>query len=166
MDQKLQKQIQSYYQSQDGDIRIGQPERLLGGYDTDIFKFTFTDDAGTHLRVLRRYPPDQPYDKPRYEAIAQNLVRDQGFPVPRVFNVCNDKSIVGGAFIVMEFSEGRRLLDAPDDVRAVVGIAIAAEKVTGATGLHVEGLGVGGVPGDDVEGYPSGEGGEDALVVG
>ncbi len=120
MGHNLHAQLQSYYNRQNSAIRIGQPEQLLGGYDTDIFRFTLTDESGSHSRVLRRYPPDQGHKKAVYEAITQNHISEQAFPVPRVFNVCTDKSIVGGAFIVMEFAEGRRLLDAPESVQSVV----------------------------------------------
>ncbi len=118
--QELQRRLQSYYQRQDSAIQIGEPERLLGGYDTDVFKFAITDNKGTHLRVLRRYPSHQPDEKPTYETIAQNGIRDRGFPVPRVFEVCLDKSVMGGAFIVMDFCPGHQLLEAPEHLQSTI----------------------------------------------
>lgn len=116
----LQRRLERYYLGRGRAVRIGPPTRLVGGYDTDVFKVTITDGAGTNVRALRRYPPDQPDHKPTFEGLVQNALHDRGFPAPRVLDVCTDKSIIGGAFIVMEFAEGRQLLHAPDHVQSTL----------------------------------------------
>lgn len=119
-DEDLQILLQGYFRDHGHSVQVGQPVRLTGGYDTDTFKITMSEGNASIDRVLRRYPLDQPDEKPIYEGLVHNELNDQGFPVPRVIEVCTDKSVVGGAFILMEFAEGKPLLYAPDHVQSTI----------------------------------------------
>ncbi len=89
------------------------PVRVLGGYDNTIYSFNLKDAAKDWsgpliLRVLRsETDPAQA----RFEAILQSAIAEQGYPAPRPLHVCEDRSILGGAFMVMDRVPGRVMLD-------------------------------------------------------
>ena len=69
--------------------------------------------------VLRRQPPGQllkgahAVDR---EARVMTALGGTGFPVPRVFGLCEDPSVIGSSFFVMELVEGRIFWEATLDV--------------------------------------------------
>src|SRR5712692_2922787 len=85
-------------------------ERFASGQSNPTYKLT----AGSGLYVLRRKPPgkllpsahavDREFRVMR--ALAQTPV-----PVPRVYALCEDDSVIGSAFYVMEFLDGRIFWD-------------------------------------------------------
>src|SRR5882724_11759038 len=99
-------------------------ERFEGGQSNPTYKLA----AGTEAYVLRRKPlghllpsahaVDREYRVMR--ALARTAV-----PVPRVYALCEDDTIIGSAFYVMEFLDGRIFWDprlsgiAPADRRAM-----------------------------------------------
>jgi aminoglycoside phosphotransferase (APT) family kinase protein len=90
------------------------PERLLGGFDTLIYRFALRG-APTPLAeqlIVRVFRDEQGPERARYEASVQNAIAALGFPVPRVLVTCPDRAVVGGAFNVMQRVQGRMMLDA------------------------------------------------------
>jgi aminoglycoside phosphotransferase (APT) family kinase protein len=101
-------------------------ERFEGGQSNPTYKLV----AGTEAYVLRRKPlghllpsahaVDREYRVMR--ALAHTAV-----PVPRVYALCEDDAIIGSAFYVMEFLDGRIFWDqrlpglAPAERRALFG---------------------------------------------
>ena len=73
-------------------------------------------ESGGGLRrlVLRKQPPgtllQKAHDVGR-EAAVQRALRTQGIPVPRVLSSCDDPSVLGTRFYIMEFVEGRIFTD-------------------------------------------------------
>lgn len=95
---------------------------LLGGYDTAMYRFELdwaSEGVPTSL-VLRVYPPEHGTEKPLMESTVQNALALSGHPTASVPFVCTDASVLGGAFIVMEYLPGEPLLRAPEDVSPVV----------------------------------------------
>ena len=86
-------------------------ERFSGGQSNPTFKLT-TPAASW---VLRRKPPG-PLLKGAHaverEARVMSGLGGQGFPVPRIFGLCEDDAVLGSAFYVMEMVEGRIFWDA------------------------------------------------------
>lgn len=86
-------------------------ERFSGGQSNPTFKLTTPSAA----YVLRRKPPG-PLLKGAHaierEARVMAGLGGQGFPVPRIHGLCEDESILGSAFYVMEMVEGRIFWDA------------------------------------------------------
>jgi aminoglycoside phosphotransferase (APT) family kinase protein len=71
---------------------------------------TYRIDSGSGAYVLRRKPPGQLLAgahavEREYRVIA--ALGTQGFPVARVYGLCEDDSIIGTAFYVMDMVEGR-----------------------------------------------------------
>jgi aminoglycoside phosphotransferase (APT) family kinase protein len=65
------------------------------------------------------------------EARVMRALCGVGFPVPRVQALCTDTSIIGSAFYIMDFADGRifwdgGLPDVPRDERAAYQLAMAA----------------------------------------
>lgn len=88
------------------------PAPITGGFDTAIYGFRLAVADGPFagpliLRVFR----DGGVVQARYEAAVQNAVSGQGFPTPRILLVCEDTSILGGAFAVMPRVSGVPMLD-------------------------------------------------------
>jgi aminoglycoside phosphotransferase (APT) family kinase protein len=87
--------------------------RLTGGYETFICRFQLSgvDDRLSKPLIIRVYAENSDYYQPLKESMVQNAMADQGYPVPAVYSTCTDKTILGGAFIVMDYFEGKTLLD-------------------------------------------------------
>ncbi len=91
---------------------------LLGGNFTRMFRFGLSgvgDELSKHL-VLRLFPRIQDNDFVIWESTLQNVLLDEEFPVARVHFVCIDKSILGGAFIIMEHLPGQMLWTVPPEI--------------------------------------------------
>ena len=76
---------------------------------------TYRIDAGSRSFVLRRKPPGKllpgahAVDR-EYRVLA--ALGSQGFPVPRVYALCEDESVVGTPFYVMDMVPGRIIWEA------------------------------------------------------
>ncbi|CAN5350854.1 phosphotransferase [soil metagenome] len=85
--------------------------RFPGGQSNPTFKLT----TPTRAYVLRRKPPG-PLLKGAHaverEARVMSALGTQGFPVPRVFALCEDETVIGSVFFVMDMVEGRIFWDA------------------------------------------------------
>lgn len=85
-------------------------ERFAGGQSNPTFRL------GTSRRdyVLRRKPPGvllRSAHAIEREYTVMSALGPHGFPVPRTFGLCEDESIIGSAFFLMELVEGRILWD-------------------------------------------------------
>ncbi len=91
--------------------------RLRGGYETSTYRFTL-DGASDELSrplVLRLYPPFYGTRNAIWESTVQNILAGEGYPVARVYVVCTDMSILGGAFFIMDHLPGGLLAAAPPE---------------------------------------------------
>ena len=75
---------------------------------------TFLLDAGGERYVLRKKPPGKLLNSAHaiereYRIIA--ALRESRVPVPQVYALCEDASIIGSPFYIMAFVEGRTFLD-------------------------------------------------------
>jgi aminoglycoside phosphotransferase (APT) family kinase protein len=86
-------------------------EQFKGGQSNPTYKVTTPD----HRFVLRRKPPGSllkgahAIDR---EARIITALGSIGFPVPRVYGICNDAGVIGTPFYLMEMVEGRIFWDA------------------------------------------------------
>ena len=62
--------------------------------------------------ILRLFPDYRGPEDAVWESVVHNVLAARGFPVPRVHLTCVDKSILGGAFFIMDFIEGENMLAA------------------------------------------------------
>lgn len=87
------------------------PKRLTGGFDAAIFAFRL-NNVGPDLAiplVLRLYQPARPAQQALREAAIQSALAALGYPAPRVKFAEADRSVLGGAFVIMEHLPGRPL---------------------------------------------------------
>ena len=85
-------------------------EKFPGGQSNPTFKLS----AGDQRYVLRRKPPGELL--PSAHAVDREFrvisaLADTGVPVPRVHCLCEDDSVIGSAFYIMECLEGRIFWD-------------------------------------------------------
>ncbi|RLQ21620.1 phosphotransferase family protein [Seongchinamella sediminis] len=85
-------------------------EKFPGGQSNPTFKLT----AGDQSWVLRRKPPGELLKSAHavdreYRVIS--ALQDTPVPVPRTYVLCEDESVIGSMFYVMEYLEGRILWD-------------------------------------------------------
>lgn len=78
----------------------------------------FVDDAGGQRFVLRKKPSGTiispvAHQVDREYRVIKALGSVKGFPVPKTYVLCEDPSIIGTAFYIMEFVKGRIITD-PD----------------------------------------------------
>ena len=85
--------------------------RLTGGYETLICRFQLSgvDESLSKPLIIRVYAENSDYYQPLKEGMLQNAMADLGYPVPAVYFTCTDKTILGGAFVIMDYSEGETL---------------------------------------------------------
>jgi len=86
-------------------------EQFAGGQSNPTYLVT----AGSNKYVLRRKPPGEllpsAHAVDREYKIMSALV-DSGVPVPKVFALCEDPAVIGTAFFLMEYVQGRVFWDA------------------------------------------------------
>src|SRR5579885_3848191 len=85
-------------------------EQFRGGQSNPTFRLS----AGGTRYVLRRKPPGKLL--PSAHAVdreyrVMTALGSVGFPVPRTYGLCLDESVIGTAFFVMEYVEGRVFWD-------------------------------------------------------
>src|SRR5437667_1467633 len=90
-----------------GDLAI---EEYQGGQSNPTYRIT----AGDRRYVLRRKPPGPLL--PSAHAVdreyrVMTALAGTGVPVPRTYALCDGASVIGTAFYVMEYVEGRVLWD-------------------------------------------------------
>jgi len=86
-------------------------EQFKGGQSNPTYKLV----TPARAYVLRRKPPGdilKGAHAVEREAKVLTALHAQGFPVARVFGLCNDESVSGTWFYVMEMVEGRIFWDA------------------------------------------------------
>lgn len=92
----------------EGPIRVSQ---FKGGQSNPTYRI----DSGGRAFVLRRKPPGKilpgahAVDR-EYRVLA--ALGSQGFPVPRVYALCEDESVIGTPFYVMDMVPGRIVWEA------------------------------------------------------
>ena len=103
--------------------------QLQGGYETCTYRFKLSG-VGQELDrplVLRLYPRRFDAGNALWASTIQNALADVGYPVARVCRTCTDMSVLGGAFLIMEFLEGELLMNAPfETVPGLLGRTHAA----------------------------------------
>jgi len=97
-------------------------ERFAGGQSNPTYRL----DAGSGSYVLRRKPPGpllpSAHAVDREFRVMGGLAETQ-VPVPRVYALCEDDAVIGSAFFVMEYLDGRIFWD-----QRLPEVATAAER--------------------------------------
>ncbi|HEY8515598.1 MAG TPA: phosphotransferase [Candidatus Binatia bacterium] len=106
-EQALARWLERNLEGYRGPLRVQQ---FAGGQSNPTF---FLTEGDRHL-VLRKKPPGQLL--PSAHAVdrefrVQKALASVGFPVPRVLVLCEDTSVIGQMFYVMEWVQGRILRD-------------------------------------------------------
>jgi aminoglycoside phosphotransferase (APT) family kinase protein len=104
----LDRWLAEHVPGHDGPIRVSQ---FKGGQSNPTYRI---DTVRTSL-VLRRKPPGTLLPgahavEREYRVLA--ALGAQGFPVPRVFGLCEDENVIGTAFYVMDMVPGRIVWEA------------------------------------------------------
>jgi len=86
--------------------------KLQGGFETQIYRFqlSHTQKEFSKPLVLRLYPEFYGTGNAIWESGIQNILAAEGFPVAKVHLVCTDMSILGGAFLIMDFLHGKPMV--------------------------------------------------------
>jgi len=97
-------------------------------------------DAAGRRHVLRRKPPGTLLGSAHQverEFRVLSALADSGLPIPRVLDLCEDETVIGSVFYVMEFVAGRSFWDQTlPDVPPSEKPAIYAAMVTTLAQLH------------------------------
>ena len=98
--------------------------RLTGGYETLICRFQLNgvDECLSKPLIIRIFAENSDPRQPLMESTVQNALADLGYPVPVVYATCTDKTILSGAFFIMDYCEGETFENTPlDQVFDVLG---------------------------------------------
>jgi aminoglycoside phosphotransferase (APT) family kinase protein len=90
-------------------------QQIKGGASNPTFKLTTQGADGAKRYVLRKKPPGQLLASAHQvdrEYRVMNALEETGVPVPRMRHLCDNASIIGTAFYVMDFLDGRIFRDA------------------------------------------------------
>jgi len=100
----------------DSTIEYDSPlTQLQGGFETATYRFRLKGvqkELNKRL-VLRLYPEFYGPENAVWESSVQNVLANEGYPVARAYFICTDKSILGGAFFIMDFLPGKPMMTAP-----------------------------------------------------
>jgi len=105
LDNYMRQHVEGYK----GELSI---EQFKGGQSNPTFKLT----AGNQQYVLRTKPAPAAKLLPSAHAIEReyrvmDALSKAGFPAARQYALCNDEDVIGRAFYIMEFMDGRVLWD-------------------------------------------------------
>jgi len=98
--------------------------RLTGGYETLICRFQLNgvDERLSKPLIIRIFTENSDPRQALMESTVQNALADLGYPVPVVYGTCTDKTILSGAFFIMDYCEGETFENTPlDQVFDVLG---------------------------------------------
>ncbi|MEZ4376090.1 MAG: phosphotransferase family protein [Polyangiaceae bacterium] len=103
----LERYLRSELELPDAPLRVQQ---FKGGQSNPTFLLEVGDGAATQRYVLRKKPPGKLL--PSAHAVERECrvlqaLQDSDVPVPRVRALCEDPSVIGTAFYVMDHVEGR-----------------------------------------------------------
>jgi aminoglycoside phosphotransferase (APT) family kinase protein len=90
-------------------------QQIKGGASNPTFKLTTDGPRGPLRYVLRKKPPGQLLASAHQvdrEYRVMKALEGTGVPVPRMRLLCTDESVIGTAFYVMDFLDGRIFRDA------------------------------------------------------
>jgi len=108
--------LKAYLESRiDGFGRNLRVQQIKGGASNPTFKLTTEGPDGPLRYVLRKKPPGQLLASAHQvdrEYRVMKALEGTGVPVPRMRHLCQDDSVIGTAFYVMDFLDGRIFRDA------------------------------------------------------
>ena len=108
--------LQTYLEGQvDGFGRDMVVQQIKGGASNPTFKLTTKGPAGPLHYVLRKKPPGQLLASAHQvdrEYRVMKALEGSDVPVPRMRHLCRDDTVIGTAFYVMDFLDGRIFRDA------------------------------------------------------
>jgi aminoglycoside phosphotransferase (APT) family kinase protein len=87
---------------------------LVKQFSRGLSNPTYLITAGDKQYVLRRKPPGKLLPSAHLierEYQVMTALRDSGVPVPRTYALCEDPSVIGTAFYIMEYLRGRAFAD-------------------------------------------------------
>jgi aminoglycoside phosphotransferase (APT) family kinase protein len=89
------------------------PERFPTGVENRVYGLRLVSAPAPFdgPLVMRLYGAMAEPGHARIEAAVQNAVAEQGFPAPAVVHVCEDESVLGGQFILMQRLPGQVMLE-------------------------------------------------------
>ncbi len=146
----LQRYMQANVEGFTGRLEVQQ---FRGGQSNPSYLLS----AGSQRYVVRRKPPGPLL--PSAHAVDREhriitALQGSGVPVPRTYALCDDASVIGTAFYVMEYVEGRIFWDAPlpeqapDERAAIYDASIDVLATLHGVDYQAVGLGNFGNPGN------------------
>src|SRR3972149_3728243 len=112
LQEKLSAYLSLYFPSR-RHAKVSGLMRITNGWGTGVFFFKIErEGGGKHLfddLVLRMYQGDNAETKAAREFNAMAQLHNVGFPVPQVYLLEVDKSILGRSFMIMEKVNGRSM---------------------------------------------------------
>jgi len=112
--------FQRYLRNRGSDARVATFERITGGFETFIYRFTLAADGPetghaspllppSRRLILRVYYRGGVVERSAWEAAVIAEVRLHGVPAPEVFLYEPDVQPLGGPFLVLDLAAGTRL---------------------------------------------------------
>ncbi|MFW9895038.1 MAG: phosphotransferase family protein [Candidatus Thorarchaeota archaeon] len=97
--------------------------QLKGGFETFMFSFKLknVEKELNQRLVLRVFPEYFGPNTAIWEGTIQNSLANEGYPVPKAHLICTDKSLLGGAFLIMDFLSGEPMMKASKNVPEILG---------------------------------------------
>ncbi|MBL4538392.1 MAG: phosphotransferase [Oceanicaulis sp.] len=149
----LERWMQAHVEGFAGPLTI---EQFKGGQSNPTYKL----ETPKARYVLRRKPPGKLL--PSAHAVdreyrVMKALGEQGFPAPHMFGLCEDDSVIGTAFYIMDFVEGRIFWDPylpdlkPEDRAAIYDASNATLAHLHSIDHEAAGLGDYGKPGNYFE---------------
>lgn len=114
----LNKNLLAYLKEQLDEANIefrSPPVQLQGGFETQIYRFQLKEASGEFSKplILRLYPARYGTGNAIWESTIQEVLSAAAYTVAKPHLLCEDLSILGGAFFIMDYLPGEPMVKAP-----------------------------------------------------
>lgn len=118
-DQQIATDFLVYLQSEVSETIIYdvEPTPLTGGMDARLYRYKL---MGEDSKVLRLLPPNREAKELQYHQLVHKTLKKYGVNTPEIYNVCSDRSMLGGVFAIMELLPGHGLFSEPPEIHRTV----------------------------------------------
>ena len=118
-DQQIAADFLSYLQSEFEDpvAYEVEPTRLTGGFDARLYRYKLVGQEPSVLRILRHA---REAEELSHHQFVHQMLNQQGLKTPVIHRVCGDKSVLGGAFALMDLVPGQPLIEQTPELHAKV----------------------------------------------
>lgn len=99
-------QLEQYYRTRLPDAVVSECRSITDGWETEMHRFVLEAGNRRRERIVRMYPGENAVAKAQHEFTVLQKLHEQGYPVPKVYELETDSRPLGKPFITIERIDG------------------------------------------------------------